>query len=159
MVETDSDILSTFPPSVHAQPRTRREKATGVNRWSSFLNILLLGACILLLAVCTVSVRRATDYSHLVAVSWGDGAFPAQYGAYVFYEPRATQLMVRAAVHIDRPDWWSSDEHDTVDLGLVRDETAAVRQWGQITWRPEGVQFGQGPQAVLIPRERLERHR
>lgn len=125
----------------------------------SFLGVLLLAACILLLAVSTVSLRRAADYGHLVAVSWGDGEMPAQYGAYVFYEPRATQLMVRATVHTERPRWWSSYEHATIDLGLVRDETSAVRQWGQITWLPEGVQFGQGSQAVLVPRAEFGRGR
>jgi hypothetical protein len=126
-----------------------------MKRWPLSVYVLLFGLCAMLLIVTQATLGRSLDYTRLVAVSWGDGAVPALYGAYVFYEPRKTQLMVRATVYIDRPTFWSGRQRETIDLGLVRDEAVAVRQWGQITWSAEGVQFGHGPQAVKVSHAEL----
>jgi hypothetical protein len=105
--------------------------------------------------------RAAIQLDHLVAVSWGDGKYGrALYGAYVFYEERDSQVLVKLSVRIDRGSFWSQYAHDTRTLGTAKDAADAVAQWGTITWSAEGLKVGSPPGPThLFPRAELESHR
>jgi hypothetical protein len=105
--------------------------------------------------------RVAMQLDHLVAVSWGDGKYgKALYGAYVFYEEKDSQMLVKLSVRIDRGSFWSQYAHDTRTLGTAKDAADAVAQWGTITWSAEGLEVGSPPGPThLFPRADLESHR
>lgn len=124
------------------------------------VTLLLAGLCAGSLVLNLALYGPATTYPHLVAVSWGDSKYgPALYGAYVFYEERGDQLAVRATIYIDRPTLWQRYEHDTLELGSVRNDAEAVAQWGRIAWSEQGVAFGHGDKTVQVKRADLEKHR
>jgi hypothetical protein len=93
-----------------------------------------------------------------VSVSWGDGKYgPAFYGAWVYLEKSRGGFSVRLRVQIGpgHPMW-----HDAEELGWVATHEAAVKEWGTITWREEGLYVGTGgPGDFFLPRARLESHR
>ncbi|GAC1570780.1 MAG: hypothetical protein NVS3B3_24740 [Aquirhabdus sp.] len=125
-----------------------------------FLLILLIAVCGISLVVNLKTLTIASQYSHLIAVSWGDSKYaPALYGAYVFTEPKNNARLVRATIYIDRPSFWISEQHQTIDLGLAKDDAEAVARWSKINWSDEGVQFGHDQHTVLIKRTDLESHR
>ncbi|MFZ6674184.1 hypothetical protein [Undibacterium sp. Xuan67W] len=125
-----------------------------------FVLALLIVVCCASLLLNLKMASTTAQYSHLVAVSWGDSKYaPALYGAYVFTEPKDKARVVRATVYIDRPSFWISEQHQTIDLGIVQDDAEAVARWGKILWSDEGVQFGYDKQTVLIKRADLESHR
>lgn len=104
--------------------------------------------------------RMASQYTQLVAVSWGDSKYaPALYGAYVYIEPQQNHWMAKARIYIDRPSLWQSQQQESIDLGKVNDPQQAVARWSQINWSSEGVRFGSGEHSVLVPRASLESHR
>ena len=112
-------------------------------------------------AFSTHFFRAAARMDKLVAVSWGDGKYgKALYGAYVFYEEKDGQLVVKLSVRIDRGSFWTQYAHDTQTLGTVKDPVEAVARWGVITWTEEGLTVGMPPGPThLFPRAELEQHR
>ena len=50
--------------------------------------------------------------------------------------------------------------HDSGELAWVPTHEAAVKEWGTITWRDDGLHVGTGgPGDYFLPRKRLESHR
>jgi hypothetical protein len=93
-----------------------------------------------------------------VALSWGDGKYgPAFYGAWVYLEPDGGGFSVRGRVWIGPGNDYF---HDCGELGRAATHEEAVRRWGTITWRPEGLSIGSGkPDDYFLPRAKLESHR
>jgi hypothetical protein len=89
----------------------------------------------------------------VVAMQWGPGKYgEAFYGAHVFLEPAAGGYSVRARVYIGRGNDYF---HDCGELGRAASDLEAVRKWGRIEFRPDGVHIGD----YFLPRARLEAHR
>jgi hypothetical protein len=90
-------------------------------------------------------------------MSWGDGTYgPAFYGAYVYLEPITTGYSVQARVYIGRGNDYF---HDCGQLGTVQTAPEAVAQWGEISWREDGLHIGTGTNAYFLARSILEEHR
>ena len=90
-----------------------------------------------------------------VTVSWGDGKYgPAFYGAWVHTEPSGRGFSVHLWVCIGpgNPMWY-----DVGELGWVPTHADAVRDWGKVTWREEGLYVGTGD--YFVPRTKIESHR
>lgn len=125
------------------------------------LTVAAMALAVLGLAISVYFYRVATRLDKLVAVSWGDGKFgQALYGAYVFYEEKDGQLVVKLSVRIDRGSFWGQYAHDVRTLGIVKDPVEAVTRWGALSWSDQGLRVGSpsGP-TYLFPRAELEQHR
>lgn len=134
----------------------------------AFLTSIAALLVILGLALGAYFYREASRLDRLVAVSWGDGKYgKALYGAYVFYEEKNSELLVKLSVRIDRGSFWGQYAHDTRTLGTAKDPADAVARWGTITWSDQGLEVGPPPGTTplpaaakhLFPRAELERHR
>ena len=98
----------------------------------------------------------------VVAMSWGDGRYGrAFYGAHVYLEPLDEQpgYAVHVRVYIHRGTFSRSYFHDMGEIGRAASDEEAVARWGTLTWRPDGLQIGNEPNAPFLPRETLENHR
>jgi hypothetical protein len=112
-------------------------------------------------AVTWVALSGKEDAAILqtVAMKWGDGKYgPGFYGARVYLEPRPQGYSVKACVYIS-PDN-GGYRHDCGELGVVDSHEEAVRDWGTITWKEEGLYIGKGGDAdFFVPRKTIESHR
>ncbi len=128
-------------------------------------NAVLAIAALLLLGIAGLLIHRLNvmtrDYQTLLALSWGDSRYgPALLRAEVHATPLPDeQQQVSARIYIDRPGFWLSAEHGPIELGRAKDHEDAVAQWGTIHWGPDGVRFGRGVNAVLVPQSVLDQHR
>jgi len=99
------------------------------------------------------SRRSETRMDRVVAMAWGDGKYgQAFYGAQVSLEPAASGYTVRARVYIGRGNDYF---YDCGSIGKAADDVEAVKKWGTIEFRPDGLHIGD----YFLPRERMESHR
>lgn len=121
---------------------------------------------LLLLNLLTLAwlAPRAIFAQRLLVVSWGNlpGA-PAEltdlYGAHVFVQGSVPELQVKLRIYIDRPSWWAAQQRQDQLLGQAVSFSEAQARWGSLHWLPQGLQVGQGAQAVLVPAAELQSHR
>lgn len=94
----------------------------------------------------------------VIAFSWGDGKYgPDRYGAEVFTMPMGDSLSVHARIRLSpgNPMW-----HECGELGQTSTHQEAIRRWGKITWKKDGLHIGNGgPGDYFLPREVVETHR
>lgn len=145
--------MQTTPEKIDPGTRTRGRRIV--------LPLALVGAGLLAGGGISWIVLSPADTAFVgktVTVRWGDGRYgPAFYGAWVYAEPSKGGLSVRLRIQIgpNNPVW-----HDSGELGWVSTHEAAVREWGTIAWREEGLYVGSGgPCDYFLPRKRLESHR
>lgn len=124
--------------------------------------VLLLVPSLVSLCLGVSLYERMAREERLVAVSWGDGKYgEAMYGAYV-YLGNATDdaVEVKATIHIGRDTFFASQEYDLGVIGSAKDEVEAVKRWGRVTWKDDGVEFGgEAGRSYWLPRAAFESHR
>ena len=100
-----------------------------------------------------VSRQSETRMDRVVAMAWGDGKYgEAFYGAQVYLEPDASGYSVRARVYLGRGNNYF---YDCGSIGKAADDVEAVKKWGRIEFRPDGLHIGD----YFLPREQMEAHR
>ncbi len=104
------------------------------------------------------SNRSAERIDRVVAMQWGDGRYgPAFYGAHVYLLPSGKEYEVRARVFAGRGNDYF---HDLGQLGQVATPEEAVKRFGKIEWRTDGLHIGDGQSfPVFLERAKLEAHR
>jgi len=103
-------------------------------------------------AIASQSSKRA---GRVVTVSWGDAQHAkAYYGAFVYLRQRAEGYAVRARVYLGRD---GVAFHDCGELGVVATPAEAVDRWGNVDWRPDGVQIGSGTNRFFVSKAQLEK--
>jgi len=127
---------------------------------------LVVLACLALLCVLAGTVggwrlatsRNAERVDRIIAMQWGDGRYgPAFYGAQVYLVPAGKGYDVEARVRIGRGN---DSFHELGKIGHVPTAEEAVRRFGRIEWRPDGLHIGDGASfPVFLERARLESHR
>jgi hypothetical protein len=98
------------------------------------------------------------DSSQTLAMQWGDGKYGASfYGAEVYVKPSGKGYSVRGRVQIGPGNPYF---HDCGELGWVSNHGEAVKRWGRITWKEEGLYIGRGDaDDYFLPRKTIESHR
>jgi len=114
----------------------------------------ILAAAVGFTAGWVIASRRGeTRIDRVVAIAWGDGKYgDAFYGADVYLEPAAGGYSVRARVYIGRGNNYFTD---CGEIGKAADDVEAVKKWGKIEFRPDGLHIGD----YFLPREQMESHR
>lgn len=117
-------------------------------------------AVLALVAATACSNRSDISAGRMIAFAWGDGKYgPAFYGAHVYFEPLERGVEVKARVHIGRGNDYVQD---CGVIGKAESPEDAVRKFGRITFAPDGLHVGPadgGPDAYVLPRDKLEAHR
>lgn len=124
--------------------------------------ILFFSLFIALLALCAWLYTQAAFPLRLIAVSWGDGTYgQAHYGAYVYLgEEKDGRIEVKAKIQIGRGTLWTNATYDLGVIGTAQDPIDAVKRWGTLTWKPDGLEIGgEAGNPYLVPRQEFERHR
>jgi hypothetical protein len=99
------------------------------------------------------AARNESRVDRIVAMSWGGGRYgEAFYGAHVYLVPVKDGYSVRGRVYIGRG---REMYQDCGELGRAATDKEAVKNWGSIDWREDGLHIGD----YYLPRETLERHR
>lgn len=127
-------------------------------------NLYLVIIAIILLLIgygvsWVVSDKKADNRSErIIAIKWGDGKYgEAFYGAQVYLEPTPDGYSVRGLVYIGRGNGYIND---LGEFGKVKSDIEAVKKFGNIEFKPDGLHIGDGIQDnYFLPREKLESHR
>ncbi len=115
---------------------------------SLFLMAVVIGF-VLGLLLTGPSGENRTD--RIVAMSWGEGRYgPAFYGAQVYLSPESGGYRVKARVHLGRGN---GSFFDCGELGIASSESEAVRKWGTIEWRTDGIHIGRGTNDFFRPKD------
>ena len=116
--------------------------------------ILFFSLFIALLALCAWLYPQAAFPLRLIAVSWGDGA-------YVYLgEEKDDRVEVKAKIQIGRGTLWTNATYDLGVIGTAQDPIDAVKRWGTLAWKPDGLEIGgEAGKPYLVPRQEFERHR
>ena len=103
-------------------------------------------------AIASQSSKRA---GRVVTVRWGDASHAkAYYGAFVYLRQRPEGYAVRARVYLGRD---GIAFHDCGEIGVVATPAEAVDRWGNVDWRPDGVQIGSGTNRFFVSKAQLEK--
>ena len=123
------------------------------------ISVLVLIALGYMIGGIVFSIKKHRAVNNIVAMRWGDGKYGKSfYGARVFMVPRSIGYSVQARVSIGHSkDYW----HDCGEIDQVQTYEEAVKKWGSITWKEDGLYIGGDPSSggYHLPRSKLESHR